>query len=233
MGVLYGISTGPGDPELLTVRAVRILERCKVIAAPQKPGTESLALRIAGGIADLREKQVLPLDFPMTKDTAALAAAEQTAAEALCHALRTEDVAFLCLGDISLYATYSPVAALVREQGFETVQIPGVMSFSAAAALAGAPLVTGDTPLQVLPFGCKDLESRLQLPGAKVILKCGAHMPELVQVLSETDQLSHAYAVENCGLPDERLIPVLHPDVQCGYFTTVIISAEEHAHVSL
>ena len=124
MGVLYGISTGPGDPELLTVRAVRILERCKVIAAPQKPGTESLALRIAGGIADLREKQVLPLDFPMTKDTAALAAAEQTAAEALCHALRTEDVAFLCLGDISLYATYSPVAALVREQGFETVQIP-------------------------------------------------------------------------------------------------------------
>ncbi|MCR4644791.1 MAG: precorrin-2 C(20)-methyltransferase [Oscillospiraceae bacterium] len=232
MGILYGISTGPGDPELMTVRAVRILERCTVIAAPQKPGTESLALRIAGGTVNLRKKQVLALDFPMTKDAAVLAAAEQKAAAALCEVLRTADAAFLCLGDISLYATYSPVAALVREAGFEVVQIPGVMSFSAAAALAGKALVTGDTPLQVLPFGCEGLAERLRLPGAKVILKCGAHLPELVRLLEETGQLSHAYAVENCGLPEERLFPVVQPE-RCGYFTTVIVPAKEDADVSL
>ncbi|MBR3630924.1 MAG: precorrin-2 C(20)-methyltransferase, partial [Oscillospiraceae bacterium] len=85
---LYGVSTGPGDPELLTLRAVRILGQCSTIAAPQKPGTESLALRIAKQAADLSGKQILPLHFPMTKDAAVLEAAFAEAADRLCDALQ-------------------------------------------------------------------------------------------------------------------------------------------------
>ncbi|MDE5564078.1 MAG: precorrin-2 C(20)-methyltransferase, partial [Oscillospiraceae bacterium] len=72
-GTLYGISTGPGDPELLTLRAVYILHQCRVIAAPQKQDGESLALRIAGSAVDLSDKHILPLSFPMTRDENQLA----------------------------------------------------------------------------------------------------------------------------------------------------------------
>ena len=227
MGILYGISTGPGDPALMTVKAVRILQQCSTVAAPQKPGTGSLALRIASEAADLTEKRLLPLDLPMTKEPAVLRAAVQNAADRLCEALQTGDTAFLCLGDLSLYATYQPIAALVRERGFQTVQIPGVMSCSAAAAATGKALASGEEPLQILPFGCRDFESRLQLPGGKVILKCGAHLPELYRILERTGLLSRACAVENCGLPGERILSKLQPDMTAGYFTAVLIEAEE------
>ena len=227
MGTLYGISTGPGDPELMTCKAVRILQQCSTVAAPRKPGTESLALRIASGAADLRDKKVLPLDFPMTRDPAVLEAALQHVADRLCEALESADTAFLCLGDLSLYATYQPIAALVRERGFLTEQIPGVMSPSAAAASLGKALASGNEPLQILPFGCRDFEARLQLPGGKVILKCGPHFTELYRILARTGLLSRACAVENCGMPDERILPELLPGSTGSYLTTVIIPAEE------
>lgn len=231
MGTLYGISTGPGDPALLTVKAAELLRQCRVIAAPQKPGTESLALRIAGGAADLTGKEILPLHLPMTRDAAARTEAVRTAAEQLCAVLRTEDAAFLCLGDISLYATYSPVAEAVRAAGYPTVQVPGVTSFCAAAARTGVPLAAGDTPVQLLPFGCEGFRERLLLPGAAVILKCGSHLPELTALLTELGLAERAYAVENCGLPGERVFP-LTDTAACGYFTIVYVAPED-CHVSL
>ncbi|MBR3630322.1 MAG: precorrin-2 C(20)-methyltransferase, partial [Oscillospiraceae bacterium] len=134
---------------------------------------------------------------------------------------------------LSLYATYQPAAALVRARGYATEQIPGVMSCSAAAASLGVALASGDAPLQILPFGCPDFEARLQLPGGKVILKCGPHLPALCRILERSNLLHRACAVENCGMPEERLIPELRPDIVCGYFTAVIITPEEHPHVSL
>ncbi len=223
-GILYGISTGPGDPELLTLRAVRILHQCSVIAAPKKKDGESLALQIAGGAADLSGKRILPLSFPMTRDERQLAENDRRIAAQLCDVLVQEDVAALCLGDISLYATFSPVAALVREKGFSVKLIPGVTSFCAAAARTGVPLVCGAEPLQILPYDCPDLRERLHLAGAKVIMKCGSHFPELVRLLETEGLLLHAYAVENCGLPNERYLSLMSPDdVQCGYFTVVYI----------
>lgn len=224
-GTLYGISTGPGDPELLTLRAVRILRQCSVIAAPKKQNGESLALHIAGSAVDLSDKRILPLSFPMTRDEQQLAENDHSIATQLCDILVREDAAVLCLGDISLYATFSPIAALVRKKGFTVKLVPGVTSFCAAAARTGVPLVCGTEPLQILPYDCHDLRERLHLPGAKVVMKCGSQFPALVRLLQEENMLSHAYAVENCGLENERCLSLttLDADVQCGYFTVVYV----------
>lgn len=233
MGTLYGVSTGPGDPTLMTVKAVQIIRQCRVIAAPHRPGTESLALRIAKGAVNLSGKLLLPVAVPMTEDAAAAAAQAEAAAELLCGFLRTEDAAFLCLGDLSLYASFRQVAEAVRRQGFPVESIPGVPSFCAAAACTGVPLAAGDTPVQILPYGCEGFRERLMLPGGTVVLKCGRHLPELCSLLAALGLAERAYAVENCGLPEERIYP-LHEDVTAsGYFTTVYIAPEEYGHVSL
>lgn len=227
MGILYGISTGPGDPELLTLKAVRILSACNVITCPQTKSGTSLARQIVQGAVDLSGKQIVPMQFPMSEDRQVLRENYEHVADLLCEHLLTEDVAMLCLGDLSLYATFTEVAVHVAERGFGVERIPGVPSFCAVAARAGMPLASAGEPLQILPYGCEEFAERIYQPGAKVILKCGGHMTELVQFLQITGLLERAYAVENCGLEGERYVPVLSvPEEQWSYFTVVCIPAE-------
>lgn len=228
MGIFYGVSTGPGDSELMTLKAVRILSECDVIVCPQTKSGASLALQIAQGAADLSEKCILPVEFPMTKDMEELRRNYDRITEILCGILETQNAAMLCLGDISLYATFPEIGRRVAEKGFRTEILPGVPSFCAAAARAGKSLASKNAPLQILPYGCVDFAERLRLPGGKVILKCGGHMPELTALLQEMQLLESAYAVENCGLETERLIPVLSVTAeQWGYFTVVCILSED------
>ena len=117
-GVFYGVGVGPGDPELMTLKAVRLLERCRVVAAPQTKNGEMLALRIAAGAVDLKGKTVVPLSFSMNRDPAVLEQTHQRAARTVAEFLdRGEDVAMLNLGDVSIYATCSYLAELLRGQG--------------------------------------------------------------------------------------------------------------------
>ena len=218
---LYGISTGPGDPELLTLRAVRTLEACHTIAAPDS----STAFDIAEKAVSLDGKVRLPLHFPMTAEEETVRTAHAQIADLLCHALEEADTALLCLGDLSLYASFPPVAALVAERGYPVQRIPGVPSFCAAAALAGVPLASGNQPLQILTWDSPDLASRLTLPGGKLLLKCGSRIHALRELLRDLHLLDHAYAVLNCGMPGEQFCPQLRdlPE-SCGYFTIVYIA---------
>ncbi len=217
MGTLYGVSMGPGDPKLLTLQAVEQIQHCPVLAAPEN-GT---AFAIARKADLLDHKQLLPLHFPMHTDD--LSAAHQAAADKLCEALQQTDAAFLCLGDISLYASFPPVAALVRQQGFPVECSAGVPSFCAAAAKAGLPLVSGTQCLHILPYS-DALPEQLSLPGSKVILKCGRHLEKIQALLSHAGLAGTAYAVENCGMDGERLFPLSEEcPADCGYFTIVCI----------
>ena len=142
-GTLYGVGVGPGDPELLTVKAVRLLQRCPVIAAPQTRSGETLALDIVRQALPLAGKTILPLYFSMERDRALIRAAHERAADAIqAHLDGGEDVAMLNLGDVSIYATWGYVMELVRGRGYETAMVPGIPSFCAAASRLDATLVS-------------------------------------------------------------------------------------------
>lgn len=225
-GIFFGVGIGPGDPELLTLKAVRVLERCGVIAAPQTKSGETLALDIAAGAVDLVGKTILPLYFTMERDRGSQRAAHRAAAEAVEEYLAAgRDVAMLNLGDVSIYATYSYLMELLRERGYETVMIPGVPSFCAVAARLGVSLTEMNTPLHIAP-GNGNLEEILGLPGTKVLMKSGRQLPGVLEALERTGRLGKSMLVKNCGFAGEEAYPDLSqsaPAETAGYFATVIV----------
>ena len=224
-GILYGVGVGPGDPELLTLKAVRLLERCPVIAAPRTRSGETLALDIVRQAMPLEGKTILPLYFSMERDKALIRAAHERAADAIqTHLDAGKDVAMLNLGDVSIYATWGYVMDLIRERGYETAMVPGIPSFCAAASRLDATLVSWGSPLHVIPVGKEPLEPQLARPGGKVLMKAGHHLPQIVEALEKTGQLDRAVLIENCGLPGERVCADLHKSPEdVGYFATVIV----------
>lgn len=224
-GVFYGVGIGPGDPELLTLKAVRVLEKCPVIAAPQTKGENMLALEIAGKAVDLSEKTVLPLRFTMSRNQEEQTAAHRAAADLLLPHLREgRDVAMLNLGDVSIYSTYCYLMELIKVYGFETVMIPGVPSFCAVAARLGISLTGMNTPLHILPAGGCSLEEELSLTGTKVLMKSGKRLRQVEAILEKSGKAEKAAAVMNCGLPEEKICRKLSelPE-DPGYFLTMIV----------
>lgn len=226
-GTFYGVGIGPGDPELLTLKAVRILRECPVIAAPQTKSGETLALDIARGAVDLSDKTVVPLCFTMDPDREKQAEAHRAAADAAeTYLAAGQDVAMLNLGDVSIYATYSYLMEILRERGYETVMIPGVPSFCAVAARLGVSLTEDmNKPLHIAP-GRVAPEETLPLPGSKVLMKSGSQLPRVLALLRERGELEHSMLVKNCGLPGEEVYPNLAqsaPEGGAGYFATLIV----------
>lgn len=224
-GILYGVGVGPGDPELLTMKAARILRECPVIAAPQTRSGDTLALDIVRQAISLEGKTILPLYFSMERDKALIRTAHEKAADAVQPYLdRGQDVAMLNLGDVSIYATWGYVMEVVRGRGYETAMVPGIPSFCAAASRLGTTLVSWGSPLHVIPVGKNPLGSQLEQPGAKVLMKAGSRLPEVAEALREFGQLDRAVLVENCGLPGERICADLGKCPEdAGYFATVIV----------
>ena len=225
-GVFYGVGVGPGDPELLTLKAVHLLERCPVIAAPRTKSGEMLALDIASAAVDLGEKTIVPLYFSMERDKAVQHAAHVDAAEAVRPYLDAgQDVAMLNLGDVSIYATYVYLMEILGEQGYETVMAHGRPSFCAVAARLGVSLTEMNSPLHIAPGGMA-LDEVLDQPGTKVLMKSGRQMPAVLDALAERDMLGKSMLVQNCGLPGETVYPDLsqsRPEGGHGYFSTVIV----------
>lgn len=228
-GVCYGVGVGPGDPDLITLKAVHTLERCPVLAAPQTRSGEMLALDIVRGAVDLTGKTILPLTFTMSQDPAVLRASHEAAADTIqAHLDRGEDVAMPNLGDVSIYATWGYVMELLNRRGCETVMIPGVPSFCAAAARLNATLVSWGSPLHIIPVGKGPVAPLVEQPGGKVLMKAGRGLPEIVEALKTTGQLSRAALVEDCGLSTERVwtdLEQIPGDV--GYFATVLVKEEQ------
>lgn len=224
-GIFYGVGVGPGDPELLTVKALRTLERCPVIAAPQTKSGEMLALDIVRRAAVLEGKTILPLFFTMARDKSQQRAAHETAADAIAaHLTAGRDVAMLNLGDVAIYATFGYIMDILRERGYEAVMIPGVPSFCAAAARLGLSLVSGETPLHIVPAGDP---ASLELPGTKVLMKAGKRLPQVREALTARGLLEQAAMVEDCGLPTEKLYSSMGDVPEAaGYFATVIVKEQ-------
>ena len=222
-GVFYAVSVGPGDPELMTRQACRVLEACGVIAAPRMKSGRMLALDIAGGAVDMRGKTILPLDFTMERSEAVREDSYRTAAGAIEAELAAgRDVAMVNLGDVSVYATAYYILERVRSDGFEVVMCPGVTSFCAVAARLGRSLTRMEEPLHILP-GSMDMDSALTLEGTKVLMKSGRAIRETVDALKRHGLLANAGMVVDCGLETEQVYTDLRqlPE-EISYFATIV-----------
>lgn len=225
-GILYGVSVGPGDPELMTLQAVRRLQSCPVIAAPQTKSGQMLALEIAQGAVDLTGKTIVPLHFPMSRNGDTLREAHTRAAEMLRHHLDAgQDVAMLNLGDVSVYATFGYLQEILQAEGYETRMLAGVPSFCASAARLNQPLTAGmGEPLTIAPGGSAD--EVLDNAGSKVLMKTGRQLPQTLAVLAAHGKLEHSAMVCNCGLPNEEVWPDLsqyEAARPAGYFATILV----------
>ncbi len=225
-GILYGISVGPGDPELLTLKAVRLIRDADVIAVPNIGHKRQTAYAIAE--AYLEGKQILDCATPMTRDRSVVEAAYVKIADDLCALLdEGKSIAYLCLGDIGIYSTYIYINDLVRDRGYETEIIPGVTSFCAVAAKLGVALCEGPERLLIAPVMARDVDEILDIPANKVFMKSGKEIGALCDKLEEHGQLDRASMVANCGLPDEKVFPHLS-DISddTDYFSVVIVKSE-------
>ena len=228
-GTLYGVGVGPGDPELLTLKAVRTIEACPVIAAPRTPGGDMVALDIARQAVDLSGKTILPLDFSMSPSAERRRAAHEAAAALVRRELEAgRDVAMLNIGDVSIYATCSYLMEELESAGFSTARVAGVPSFCAAAARLNTSLTGIDTPLHIIPGGQEeDLAAHLDWPGTKILMKSARKLPQVLKTLEEKGLLDRSALVANCGLPGELALPRLSAGAEAaldaGYFVTIVV----------
>lgn len=210
-GILYGLGVGPGDPDLMTLKAVKVLQSVRVVFAARSSKNEhSIALDAARPHMPA-DTVIKTLAFPMIRERDALEAAWAANADAVLEELNAgRDAAFLTLGDPLTYSTFGYLLEAVRSRAPEvSIQtIPGITAYQAAAARLNLPLAQGEESLTVVP-GVTDPE-RLKELAAKgdnlVVLKAYRNFSELRQALSDLDLSEKAWLVSRLGLDGESVI---------------------------
>lgn len=224
-GTFYGVSIGPGDPELMTIKAVKCIEKCDIIATPQTHSGEMLALSIAEQSVDMKDKTIVPLYFEMQRDPVKMHAAHEKDADAVEKYLAEgKDVAMLNLGDATVYGTYCYIMDILKDRGYECVTIAGVTSFCAISSTLNISLTELNDPLIIVPGHVA--EDVMDIRGVKVIMKSYKDLPEVYEQLKKHHMLETSAMICNCGLPDEiiyRDLSKYTPGVdKTGYFATII-----------
>jgi precorrin-2/cobalt-factor-2 C20-methyltransferase len=234
IGTLYGISVGPGDPELLTLKGLRLLKNAAVVAFPAGiNGKAGIAQQI---VAEwVRPDQVqLSLHFPYVQDMAELAQAWQTAAaQVWVYLQQGQDVAFVCEGDVSFYSTFTYLAQTLQQcyPSAKVEAIPGVCSPLAAAASLGIPLSLRAQKIVVLPalYNVEELEAAVQWADVIVLLKVSSVYPQVWKILQTRQLLDRSYVVEWATTPKQVLYANLRdrPHLDLSYFSLLIVQVAE------
>ena len=245
-GTFTGIGVGPGDPELLTLKAARLIRECHVAAVPvsdpgltgpvceeaerlssvsscaaylEKCAAYQIALR---AVPELASKPKLFLPMPMIKDKAVLKEIHDRDASAAAELLdEGRNIVFLTLGDPTVYSTCMYVHKRLARAGYPTALVPGIPSFCAAAARLDMPLAENREEIHILPASY-GIEESLRLPGTKILMKAGRKMPEVKKILVERKM--DAKMVQNCGMEDEQIFNSSEeiPE-QAGYYSLLIV----------
>lgn len=229
-GTLYGVGVGPGDAELMTIKSINTIDHCDLIAVPMSsPNGKSTAYTIASkAIPQLEKKECIFLDLPMTRDLELLKEKHTLAANQICKKLdQNQDIAFLTLGDPTVYSTYMYIHNIVKEIGYKTKIIPGIPSFCAAAAALGISLTEADKSIHIIPgsYGC--LEKSIDLPGTKVIMKSGRSLSKVRSMLKKRNMLSETKMVQNCGMDNEKLYQNIEQVLDTSAYFSILIVKEK------
>lgn len=226
-GTLYGIGTGTGDTSLLTAKAYETIRNCEVIAIPSASKDNCHAYRIIKeAFPEIGSKEILCLSFPMTKDESILKEAHQSAAEKICQELeKGKNVAFVTIGDVTIYSTFSYINRIIEQKNYSTLMINGIPSFCAAAARLGISLSEQDDEIHIIP-GSVSLQHVFNLEGTLIFMKSGKKLLELKEFLQKKKDSHYFefYAISNCTMETEKIYrDVDELSEESSYLTIVIL----------
>jgi len=223
-GTVYGIGLGPGDPDLVTLKAARLLGRLPVIAFPANPKGESLALAIAGPhLPATTERLPLVMDFAVDR-TMAIDAYDRGSAAIVAHVRAGRDVGVLCEGDPLTYGSFAYVLERLPDDVPVEV-VPGISAPAACAAASARPLALGDEPLLCLPATLPEdaLRGLLASVPACALFKVGRHLDKAVRVLAAVGLADHAVCVVRASHADQRVLTLPEAQAQgVPYFSMLL-----------
>lgn len=229
-GKLIGIGVGPGDTELLTLKAAKVLENVPVIFSPKSSKEkESIALSIVKPILekrkDYRRLMLVEPIFPMIEDKDELEKIWTSASEMIAQYLDSgRDVAFITLGDTSIFSTYSYVQKKLIDR-YEIETIPGITSFTACAATRNKALVEQNDILTIVPKIDNRLETILDYSDSIVLMKASRNTSLLEKTIEENERPKDIYSVQNCTRENEKIIEGFSHEKP--YLTTTIIKFDD------
>jgi precorrin-2/cobalt-factor-2 C20-methyltransferase len=223
-GRLYGLGVGPGDPELLTLKALRLLRTAPVVAYPAPEQGESFARSIVASWLEPWQREI-PIRIPMRPGLLCAPVYDAAAAALGAELDQDKDVALLCQGDPFFYGSFIELWTRLAPR-YAVEIIPGVCSLAACAAAATTPLVARDETLAVIPatLGEAELAHRLAQADAAAIVKLGRHFQKVAGVLDALGLLGGARYVERASLPNQRMAPLASVDAKSvPYFSMALI----------
>jgi precorrin-2/cobalt-factor-2 C20-methyltransferase len=235
-GRLIGLGVGPGDPELITVKALRLLRESPVVAYFVAKGKKGNAFGIIEG--HLQQAQTLmPLVYPVTTEALPVHMSyeqvisdfyDRSSADVAAHLDAGRDVAVICEGDPMFYGSYMYLHDRLADR-YEAEVIPGVCSMLGGASVLGAPLVYRNQSLSVLSgvLSAEELKRKLEDADAAVIMKLGRNLPKVRQVLVETGLAERALYVERATMANQKIVPLAEVDpMSSPYFSLIIVPGE-------
>lgn len=224
-GVLYVLGLGPGDPELITLKAARIIQSASHLAYPTIEDSESFAARIAADHIPKTAKHI-PILIPMSVERAPAQKAYDTGAEAISKVLSTgQDVVLLCEGDPLFYGSAMYLIARLSDQ-FQIEIVPGVTSVTACAARLQTPLAAREEALSIIPatLSKEALKDKIAASNSVAIMKIGRHLSKVKDVLSELNLTNAAHYIERATLPNEVIKPMSQAPQKAPYFSMILIN---------
>jgi precorrin-2/cobalt-factor-2 C20-methyltransferase len=238
-GILYGIGVGPGDPELITMKAAKILTKVDVVfAAASTKNHHSLAVNIARQHIP-ESTRVMMLRFPMTKDQTITKKAWQAHSETIINELeKGNNVAFLTLGDAMTYSTFGYIMKYVQAHAphLKIKVVPGITSYQAAAACLNTPLVEGEESLMVVSGaeGGDRLRRLAGKPENVVFLKAYRNVKDISDAIDETGMYNNSVGVKNCSHPDQEVIKDIKElaEQSPNYWTLIIAKQKKNDDTS-
>jgi precorrin-2/cobalt-factor-2 C20-methyltransferase len=224
-GTLYGLGIGPGDPELITVKALRLLKAAPVLAYPAPETGESLARSIVAPLLPGGQTEVAIRVPLLAERFPAQEVYDRTAVELGAHLSAGRDVAVLCEGDPFFYGSFMFLFARMAER-FPVEVVPGVSSLTACAAVLGAPLAARNDVLSVVPAPLDEaeLKARLSSGDATAVIKIGRHFAKVRRVLDELGLSERARYIERATMESQRILPLDSVDpADVPYFSMVLL----------